>query len=257
MSPMSPVYRGREIARYTCIRGFTGRNQIKSAVFDATTLQAITTPPPTPYVTIFGASGVPLYNVPIGSFLTKSTTDPTKVKVYQGLGANSNATQTLTETGVPTGGTFTLTYGSQTTAPIPYNATAAQVAAALAALSNVGSSANVSATGGALPGSPIVVTFSGQLGNQPQAAMTTNYAGLTGGTNPATQVTVTNAGSAAEQIIGVFDGPNRDFFGNASIAFDEAVPVYFHAVSFDISKLQGWTQYGTAAQAALSNCTFY
>lgn len=38
----------------------------------------------------------------------------------------------------PTGGTFTLTYGGNTTTPIAYNATAAVVQAALAALPGVG-----------------------------------------------------------------------------------------------------------------------
>ena len=37
-----------------------------------------------------------------------------------------------------TGGTFTLTFNGQTTAPIAYNATAAQIDAALEALSNIG-----------------------------------------------------------------------------------------------------------------------
>ena len=37
-----------------------------------------------------------------------------------------------------TGGTFTLTFDGQTTAPIPYNATGAQIDAALEALSNIG-----------------------------------------------------------------------------------------------------------------------
>ena len=46
-----------------------------------------------------------------------------------------------------TGGTFTLTFNGQTTAPLPFNATAAQVDAALEALSNVGAN-NVQTSGG-------------------------------------------------------------------------------------------------------------
>lgn len=49
-----------------------------------------------------------------------------------------NEVTTLTTTGIPTGGTFTITYGAQTTAAIPYNATATQVAVALRALSTIG-----------------------------------------------------------------------------------------------------------------------
>lgn len=257
MSPISPVYRAREIGRYTCIRGFTGRKQIRSGVFDATTLSPVQINPPAPYATIYNAAGIQAYNVPVGSFLTKSTTDSTKVKVYQGLGANANDVQTVTITGTPTGGTFTLTFNGQVTANIAFNATAATVAAALAALSSIGSSANVNVTGGPGPGTPWVVTLQGSLGNQLQSAMTANGAGLTGGASPAAAVTHTTPGTTAEQIIGVFDGPDRDFFGNASIAYDEPVPIYFHSVSFDISKIQNWLAYGTAAQAALTSCSFY
>lgn len=255
--PASPVYRSREVARFTCIRAFTGRNNIRSGVFDATTLVQQTLLPPAQYVTVWGAQGIQAYFVPIGSFLTFSTTDPTKVKVYQGLGTNQNDVQTVSITGGPTGGTFTLTWNGQTTTPIPFNASAATVQAALVALSNIQSAANVAVSGGALPGTPVVVTFQGILGNGPQPVITANGAGLTGGTTPAVAVVHTTPGTSAETIIGVFDGPDRDFFGNASIAFDEAIPIYHHAVSFDISKLQNWPQFGAAAKAALSSCTFY
>lgn len=75
-----------------------------------------------------------------------------------------------------TGGTFTLTVGGQTTAPIAYNARAAQVQAALAALSTVGAG-NVTVTG-VLPG--LIVMFQGALGNQP-VTLTSDFTGLTGG----------------------------------------------------------------------------
>ena len=48
----------------------------------------------------------------------------------------TDETQTLRVTNA-TGGTFTLTFNGQTTAPIAYNATAAQIQAALEALSNI------------------------------------------------------------------------------------------------------------------------
>src|SRR3954465_8763162 len=53
--------------------------------------------------------------------------------------AGTNEVQTITVTGTPTGGTFTLTYSTQTTAAIAYNATAAAVQTALEALSNIAS----------------------------------------------------------------------------------------------------------------------
>lgn len=256
MSPVNPIYRSREIARFTCLRAFAGRLSIKSGVFDATTLSPVTINPPAPYVTIWGAQGVTAFNVPIGSFLTYSTSDPTKVKVYTGAGTNQNDVQTVTITGTPTGGSFTLTFNGQVTAPIAFNAAASAVTAALAALPNVGAG-NVASSGGALPGSAVVVTFQGLLGNQVQNVMTANGAGLTGGSSPAVAVTHTTPGTTAEAIIGVFDGPDRDFFGNGSMALDEVIPIYFHSCSFDISKLQNWLTFGAAAKAALPNCSFY
>lgn len=256
MSPISPQYRAREIARVTCLRAFAGRASIMSGVFDATTLTAATLNPPAQYVTIWNAAGTSQFMVPVGSFLTKSTTDPTKVKVYTGAGTNANDVQTVSITGTPTGGTFTLTFNGQTTAGIAQNATAANVITALTALPNIGAAANIAGTGGGLPGTPVVLTFGGLLGNQPQNLMTANGAGLTGGTTPAVTVTHTTPGTSAEKIIGVFDGPDQDFFGNAS-GDDVPIPIYFHSCSFDITKLQNWAAFGAAAETALNSCTFY
>src|SRR5438105_802680 len=55
-----------------------------------------------------------------------------------GSTAGVSEIQTLTVTGAPTGGTYMLVYDGQTTAPIVWNATAAQVQAALEALRNIG-----------------------------------------------------------------------------------------------------------------------
>jgi hypothetical protein len=109
--------------------------------------------------------------------------------------AGSNEQQTVSISGGPTGGTFTLTYDGQTTAPITYDATAAAVVAALEALTSIGAG-NVMASGGPLPGSNVVVTFTGRLGSQNVALMTATSA-LTGGTSPAVNVTETRAGGSS------------------------------------------------------------
>ncbi len=103
----------------------------------------------------------------------------------------SREKQTVTITGTPTGGTFTLTFGGQTTAAIAYNATAATVEAALELLSTIGQG-NVQVTGSA--GGPYTVEFVGQLQNTNVAAMTADGASLTGGTAPAVAVTTATAG---------------------------------------------------------------
>jgi hypothetical protein len=100
----------------------------------------------------------------------------------------SNEVQTLTEGG--SGLTsFTVTFGGQTTASIAAAATAAQVQAALEALSTVGAG-NVTDTGSA--GGPYTVTFQGTLAGTDTAAMTTTP---TGGTGTVTVATTTAGGT--------------------------------------------------------------
>jgi hypothetical protein len=103
--------------------------------------------------------------------------------------------QTVTITGAPTGGTYTLTWSGQTTAAIPYNATAAQVKTALEALSNI-NVGDVAVSGGPHPGTAIVVTFGGQYLGDDQPAMTAT-ASLTGGSTPAVAIATTTAGGGA------------------------------------------------------------
>jgi hypothetical protein len=105
----------------------------------------------------------------------------------------SSEVQQVAITGTPTGGDFTLTYDGQTTGDIAYNAAAAAVVAALEALSNIGAG-NVTGTGGALPGTPVVITFAGDLAEADIAQMTGDGSGLTGGTAPAVVVTTVTPG---------------------------------------------------------------
>lgn len=102
--------------------------------------------------------------------------------------------QTVTITGGPTAGTFTLTLSGQTTATIAYNATATAVADAVALLSNVGAG-NVTGSGGPLPTTAVTLTFSGVLGN---IATMTATSSLSGGTTPAIAVASTTEGTAID-----------------------------------------------------------
>lgn len=108
--------------------------------------------------------------------------------------AAASSVQTLSLTGTPTGGTFTITYNGQTTAAIPYNATGAQVQAALVLLSNIGPG-QVLCTGGALPGTGVICTFAGLMASLPVIAMTVT-ASLTGGSSPAAAFAQTTTGVA-------------------------------------------------------------
>lgn len=113
---------------------------------------------------------------------------------YSGEGPLDGGTaevQTVTITGVPTGGTFTLTVpvaGAGTTAAIAFNAAASAVQAALRALAGMG---GVTVTGS--NGGPYAVTFPSTLGNVPQMTTTSS---LTGGTTPGVTVGTTTPGVA-------------------------------------------------------------
>lgn len=108
--------------------------------------------------------------------------------------ASTSDVQTLSQASA-TGGTFTITFGFgtvYTTTPIAYNATAAQVQAALQALPNIGSG-GITCTGGALGSAGVVCTFAGALASQPQPIMVINGTGLTG-SGAAVSVSHTTAG---------------------------------------------------------------
>jgi hypothetical protein len=162
--------------------------------------------------------------------------------------------QNVTITGTPTGGTFTLTYSGQTTAPIAYNANAAAVTAALEALSNL-APADVVTTGGPGPGTPYVVTFAVALGNVAQ--MTANGALLTGGAAPAIAVTTVTPGVVASTIgyrapqVGVTANPNGislELWTRAVVdsAYAADLP-YFHWVlpRVYLKPSEGWTASGS------------
>jgi len=104
------------------------------------------------------------------------------VAPHQAICTEDMVTKTVTITGTPTGGTFTLTYNGQTTSGIPYNAAATAVQTALEALSNL-APGDVEVTGGPGPGTPFSVVFANG------GTLTASGSGLTGGSSPAVTVT--------------------------------------------------------------------
>ena len=98
----------------------------------------------------------------------------------------------LEVTGGPTGGTFTLTYNEHTTDSLAYNATATQVAAALAGLVDF-TAEEISCYGGPLTEAAVLIIINGH--DAIGAAEISANASLTGGTTPAVSV---SAGSVAE-----------------------------------------------------------
>lgn len=123
---------------------------------------------------------------------------------------SANDVQTITVSGTPTGGTFTLKLeypvgNVQTTGAIAYNATASAVQTALAALPNVGSG-NVSCSGGAFPGTAVVATFQGGLAGRPIPVMTLGTNSLSGGSSPTAGVAHTTTGRTAGTFKAYADG---------------------------------------------------
>lgn len=90
--------------------------------------------------------------------------------------------QTLVFYGEPTGGTFTVTFQGQTTAPIALGATAAEVQNALEALSTIGAGNVEVEDARGLP--TYFVSFTGVFANTSVPMMVADGSGLTGGSSP-------------------------------------------------------------------------
>jgi hypothetical protein len=111
--------------------------------------------------------------------------------------------QTVTITGTPTGGTFTLSGNGNTTVAIAYNASAAVVQSAVRALGGV--YAGVIVTGSA--GGPYTLTYERGTGDVAQLTLGTN--GLTGGTSPTVSFGTTTAGTGTG-MYGPYDSAASD-----------------------------------------------
>lgn len=102
------------------------------------------------------------------------------------LGGITNQQTTIdVDSGTPDGGTFTLTAAGQTTAAIDYNESAANIAAALNLVLGAGT---VTATGGPLPSTPVVLTFGGQFAGQ-AVVVTIDNTSVSNGTYDLTETT--------------------------------------------------------------------
>lgn len=174
--------------------------------------------------------------------------------VAEGSGAISqNEKQVVTVPGTVTGGTFQLKFEApkpqtvtnpQTTAAIPYNATAAQVQAALEALTNIGPNVTVTLNasgnpgGGSAPGGPWTVEFNGlrySSTNVSLLAVTTNPTGGTVTVEPSQEGTGLESctPSSGCQVGTPGSGPGQFIKENPGpIAVDSSGNIYVANVSF-------------------------
>lgn len=129
-----------------------------------------------------------------------------------------NEQQTITLNGTPSGGTFTLTFGGNTTSGLAFNAAASAIQSALQGLASIGSG-NATVTGSA--GGPWTVTFGGSLAAANQPLLTANGASLTGGNSQSIAVTTPTPSA----------GPNH--WDTAKNWLPEGVPADFDRVRFE------------------------
>ena len=139
----------------------------------------------------------------------------------------ANDVQTLTVTGTPTGGTFKLGFGTETTAAITYSTTdatlQANVLAALEALPNIGTG-NVTVSSGT-SGTVVAITFQGACGYLEQLALTFAVNGLTGGSSPTATFARTTRGVGAGGSYVAYDDGRSDGGGVARGILAYAVTV--------------------------------
>lgn len=157
--------------------------------------------------------------------------------------------------GNPTGGTFTLGLPGLTAATLDFDATASEVAAGL---NGVLGSGEVTATGGPLPNTPVVVTFSGtEYGDRNLDLMTGDPANLTGGTSFLTVATPTPgvAGTNAKFRFrlssdpAIADSAGRTAF-DVKFLIDPWGGFYWHSLPLP------YTATAAEVQAALENMLF-
>lgn len=97
------------------------------------------------------------------SFIQTQDASDAQIKIDGFPFSTTNEVQTLAIVGgVPAAGTFRLNLNGQTTAPIAYNASAADVQAALLGLSGI-EEGDIVCTGSDLPAGPIAIAFGGRL----------------------------------------------------------------------------------------------
>jgi hypothetical protein len=134
-----------------------------------------------------------------------------------------------------TGGTYTLTSYSdvensfsppphETTAPIPFNASAAALRTALEALPIVGPG-GVTVTGGPAPASPYTITFTGFLARQPVPILSVDSTKLTGGAKRATVTELSKGRPDGYVVLGAENLGNATVEGQLSpVTIADALP---------------------------------
>jgi RHS repeat-associated protein len=163
----------------------------------------------------------------------------------------ASALQAIQLSGSPTGGTFTLSFGGDTTVPIAFNAPAATVQADLAALTSIGSG-NVVVS--AYPGGGWQVLFTGSLAGGYQSALSADGSGLTGGSSPGVSVVALSAGGDDGRVADTVDpnGIDSRSYCDALGRTTEMVENFTDGVLTDSSNTTTSYTYNAVGQTSLS-----
>ncbi len=155
--------------------------------------------------------------IPVGARFTLATEANNPVHVVQsrvqatGVGTNEQQNVQLVDAlaaDAPTGGTFTLSFGTLTTIPIAYDASATDVQDALNSLTGLANCFVVAFTPVASTvNSYWTVTFQGLLGNAKQPLLVGNGVALTGGVSTVVTVAETVAGTSPDQTVDITFSP--------------------------------------------------
>lgn len=169
-----------------------------------------------------------------GTVLAKITSGPDAGKVGPFQAAGTQESQTLTKSGTVSGGTFKVTFAGQQTGALAFDITAADLQAAVEALSTVGLG-NVTVTGGPLNTGPFTLQYWLQ-GDQP--AVTVDVTALTG-SSPGITVATSQAGAAGaidgRQTAANIVGLNNTFLPWTLLERDVEVTAVYEAAA-----VQGW-----------------
>lgn len=138
-----------------------------------------------------------------------------EIEVAQSGGGGVNMVQRVSLPAGITGGSFTLSFEGQTTSALTYDESAADIEAALKALSNIGAS-DVSVTGD--DGGPWLVEFTGDFAAATQTVLSGSGASLSG-----QSVTVTTTANGAP-------GDNHQFTITGQQLLSETDPIWFKFV---------------------------
>lgn len=122
----------------------------------------------------------------------------------------TNDVQTLTVTGTPTGGTFTVQFNGVVSGPIQFNSTVVQTQAVLDAMAIYPGAGNIVVSGGTLPGATQVFTAALALAGRTQPNWTVYTNSLTGGASPAGAFAHTTPGTSVGGGWGAYNSGSAD-----------------------------------------------